>query len=125
MELTKNEFEIMTVLWTAGRPLSRSEIKDLSVNRTWKDKSIHTLLNSLLDKGAIKEDGFVKCGKTYGRLYAANLDCEEYYSKTVFAKSGPKLLPVLFSALINSEDMTPGLLDELKTMLEERENDLD
>lgn len=55
MEFTKKEQELMDVLWKAGRPLSSKEIVENSIDKTWKDSSIHILLNSLLDKGAIKE----------------------------------------------------------------------
>ena len=57
MELTKSELEVMNVLWQANRPLSRSEILTLSTSKTWKDSSIHILLNGLLNKNAIKEAG--------------------------------------------------------------------
>ena len=46
MELTKSELEIMNVIWDAKRPLTRGEILDLSVDKKWKDNSIHILLNS-------------------------------------------------------------------------------
>ena len=64
MELTKSELEVMNVLWKAARPLSRNDIITMSVDKSWKSSSIHILLNGLLKKGAIKEAGFVKSGKT-------------------------------------------------------------
>ena len=82
MYLTNNEIEIMDVLWRENRPLARGEILNLSENKTWMDSSIHILLNSLLKKGAIREAGFIKCGKTCGRVYEAALSCEEYYVST-------------------------------------------
>lgn len=60
MELTKSELEIMNVIWDAKRPLTRGEILDLSVDKKWKDNSIHILLNRLLEKGAIIEGGFAR-----------------------------------------------------------------
>ena len=62
MELTKSELEIMNVIWGAGRPLTRGEILDLSVDKNWKDNSIHILLNRLLAKGALAESGFARSG---------------------------------------------------------------
>ena len=91
MELTKSELEVMNVLWQANRPLSRSEILTLSTSKTWKDSSIHILLNGLLNKNAIKEAGYVRSGKTFGRLYAANISCQEYYAKNVFAGSSKEV----------------------------------
>ena len=83
MYLTKNEIEIMDVLWRENRALSRGEILSLSTNKTWMDSSVHILLNSMLKKGAIREAGFVKCGKTCGRVYEAAFSCEEYHVSTL------------------------------------------
>lgn len=83
MYLTKNELEIMDVLWENERPLSRGELMDLSTDKSWKNSSVHILLNSMLKKGAIKEAGFARCGKTCGRTYAAALSVEEYYISTL------------------------------------------
>lgn len=83
MYLTRNEIEIMDVLWEAGRPLSRGELMDLSVDKSWKSSSVHILLNSMLKKGAIHEAGFARCGKTCGRTYTTSLTVEEYYVSTL------------------------------------------
>ena len=58
--LTKSENEIMELMWKEGHPLSRSEIIELTPDRTWKSSSIHILLNSMLDKKAIEVAGFVQ-----------------------------------------------------------------
>lgn len=125
MKLTKSELEAMNILWQANRPLSRSEILTLSVSKTWKDSSIHILLNGLLKKEAIKEAGYIRRGKTFGRLYAASVSCQEYYAKNVFADSSKEVLPMLFSALIQSDRISPELIEELEDMLEKRKQELD
>lgn len=124
MELTKSELEVMHVLWREGRPLSRGEIISLSEQKTWRDSSIHILLNGLLSKGAIKESGYVRSGKVWGRLYASNLSCEDYYARTVFAGTSKEVLPLLFSALINHDEVSPELIDTLEKMLEKRRQEL-
>ena len=35
MNLTKNEIEVMDVFWGVGRPLSRAELLNLSVDKSW------------------------------------------------------------------------------------------
>jgi len=124
MELTKSELEVMNVIWNAGRPLSRNDILTLSEHKSWKDSSIHILLNGLLKKNAIREDGFVRSGKVWGRLYAANISCEEYYAKNVFAGNGQTVLPLLFSALLDSNELNPELIAELEEELEKRRKEL-
>ena len=120
MKLTKSELEIMNVLWKAGRPLSRGDILELSTEKTWKDNSIHILLNGMLKKEAIREDGFARSGKVWGRLYAPNVTIEEYYDENLFAKTSQKEFPLLFSAMINRDDVTPELIDELEEILQKR-----
>lgn len=47
MNLTKNEIEVMDVFWGVGRPLSRAELLNLSVDKSWQSNSVHILLNNL------------------------------------------------------------------------------
>ena len=100
MYLTRNELEIMDVLWEQGRPLARGELLSLPENKTWMDSSIHILLNSLLRKGAIREAGFAKCGKTSGRVYEATMSCAEYHVSTLDStRIQPKLRELLAAYL--------------------------
>ena len=122
MELTKSELEIMNVIWAAGHPLTRGEILELSVDKNWKDNSIHILLNRLLAKGAVVEGGFARSGKSYGRLYEAAITGEEYYAENLFAV-GAERLEMLFDALLKSEGVTPELLDSFQTRLEEKKKE--
>ena len=73
MELTKSEMEIMDVLWESGKPLSRADLLAHSEEKTWKDSSVHILLNGLLQKGAIQEAGLIKRSKTYGRIFSPTM----------------------------------------------------
>ena len=100
MHLTKNELEIMDILWEQKRPLSRGELLSLPENKTWMDSSIHILLNSLLRKGAIREAGYAKCGKTSGRVYEAALSCAEYYITTLSSTKVQPTLPQLLKAYL-------------------------
>jgi len=117
MELTKSELEIMNVIWAAERPLTRGEILELSVDKNWKDNSIHILLNRLLAKGALVESGFARSGKSYGRLYEAKLTGEEYYAENVFS-GGPERLTMLFAAMLKSPAIDDKLLDEFSARID-------
>ncbi len=123
MELTKSELEIMNVIWQAGRPLTRGEILDLSVDKNWKDNSIHILLNRLLAKGAIAESGFARSGKSYGRLYEAKLNGADYYAENVFS-GGAARLEMLFDALLESPDMSAELAESFSERLAEKAKEL-
>ena len=113
MELTKSEMEIMDVLWECGQPLSRSDLLERSEEKTWKDSSVHILLNGLLQKGAIREAGLVKRGKTYGRVFSPTLSREEYFAATIFSHRHKPGIVGLFDALLRREDISPALVRAL------------
>lgn len=120
MELTKSEMEIMDVLWAAEGPLSRSDLLERSEEKTWKDSSVHILLNGLLQKGAIREAGFVKRSKTYGRTFLPTLTREQYFATTIFSHRHKPEITGLFRALLSREDITPEELDEIARLVDQR-----
>ena len=125
MRLTKNELEIMDVLWSENRALARGEILSLSGDKTWMDSSVHILLNSMLKKGAIREAGFVKCGKTCGRIYEAAVSCEEYYASTFYSTKKKLSFPKLMSAFIANEGIDAETLAELEHILQQHKETLE
>jgi len=120
MELTKSELEIMDVLWNAGEPLSRADLLEHSEEKSWKDSSVHILINGLLAKNAIREAGFVKRSKTYGRVFAPNLTREEYFATTVFSHRYKPQIIGLFEALLRREDITKEDLAAISAMIAQK-----
>ena len=120
MELTKSEMQIMDVLWATEVPLTRSELLERSQQKSWKDSSVHILLNGLLQKGAIREAGFVKRSKTYGRTFAPTLTREEYFATTIFSHPKQPEIVGLFAALLKREDITPDQLAQMEELLRQR-----
>lgn len=106
MELTKSELEIMDVMWEGGVPMSRADLLAHSEEKTWKDSSVHILLNGLLQKGAIQEAGLVKRIKTYGRVFTPTMTREEYFANTIFSHRHKPQIVGLFAALLQREEVT-------------------
>ena len=117
MELTKSEMEIMDVLWGAGEPLSRADLLSRSEEKSWKDSSVHILLNGLLHKGAIREAGFVKRSKTYGRTFAPTLTREEYFAASVYSHRIKPRIVELVAALLQREDITAEEIARIKALV--------
>ena len=113
MELTKSEMEIMDVFWASENPLSRSDLLECSDEKTWKDSSVHILLNGLLKKGLIHEAGLVKRRKTYGRLFAPSMTREEYFVTNIFSYRHKPMPVDLLKAFI---ERVPLSADQLKTI---------
>ena len=120
MELTKSEMEIMDVLWEDGGALSRSDFLERSAEKSWKDSSVHILLNGLLSKGAIKEAGFVKRSKTYGRTFLPTMTREEYFASTIFSHRYKPEIVGLIDALLKREDITPQQMEDISRLVENR-----
>ena len=127
--LSKNEFEIISLLWKENKPLSRTEIIELSPDKTWKPSSIHILLNSLLEKEAIQVDGFVRTGKNYGRTYSAALTQEEYATMQ-FTQNMPsntnqnENLADFIAALIQKEDIDKEVLNKVQEAIDRKKESI-
>lgn len=120
MELTKSEMEIMDVLWENGVPMSRADLLARSEEKTWKDSSVHILLNGLLQKKAIREAGVVKRSKTYGRTFVPTMTREEYFSATIFSHRHKPEVVGLFAALLNRPEVTAQDLDQIRLLIAEK-----
>lgn len=78
--LSPKERELMEILWDAGEPLGRQEILDRAEagSATWKPNSIHILINSMLDKGAVRVAGYYLNSRKLGRTFAPAVTKEQY-----------------------------------------------
>lgn len=118
MELTKNELQFMTVLWQSENPITAPEILERATERKWKDRSLHVILNNLLDKDAIAEHGFVKEGRTISRTFIPKISREEYY-KTVLSDCESKELVGLISAIMRDRnDFEDDTVNELEKIFQ-------
>ena len=123
MKLTTNELQFMNVLWKSDTPLTSADILKRSVEKTWKDASLHTILKKLLDKGAIIEHGFCKDGKAISRTFVPALSYEDYYA-SLFSDFPAKSIPRFFSALVHRSDFDDSTMQKLEEILKERYEEL-
>jgi len=121
-DLTKNELSIMEILWRENRPLLGTEIVELCENKSWKASSLHILLGSMLDKGAIVVDGFVKRGKHYSRAFSPTVSHADYleYFISHSALSNEFMVKNLLQKIIESDDISDETLGELENMIREK-----
>ena len=118
MELTKSELQIMDVLWQSDAALSRSDLLVQSDDKSWKDSSVHILLNGLLRKGAIREAGQVKRSKTYGRTFLPTLTREEYYVANIFSHQYKPDMEKLLKVLLQRPEATTQIRNEIAALAE-------
>ncbi len=124
MVLTKSEMEIMDVLWEDGRALSRSDFLARSEDKSWKDSSVHILLNGLLRKGIIREAGVVKRSKTYGRTFLPTMTREEYFAATTFSHRYKPEMTGLIRALLERPEADKETLEAIQALIDARRKEL-
>lgn len=76
----------MKAFWNSKKPLCQQDILDHvkeNGDLFWKERSIFAIINSLMKKGCIKEDGMVRAGKTYARTFAPAMSRAEFYAGMV------------------------------------------
>ena len=120
MELTRSEMEIMDVLWESGKPVSRADLLSRSEDKSWKDSSVHILLNGLLNKGAIREAGLIKRSKTYGRVFIPTMTREEYFAQTIYSHRYKPQVVGLVRALLEQQNFSREELEQISKMIQGR-----
>ena len=112
-KITDSEYEIMNLLWEAGRPLSVAEIRQGLQGTGWEATTIKTLISRLTEKGALVRS------KAGVYLYAPTLGWEEYTASAadslvnrLFRGSAKALV----ASLIGSKDLTEQDMEELRDL---------
>ena len=124
MDFTNNEVDVLKTLLVADHPLTSAEIIANSVNKTWKDRSIHLFIKMLLEKGAIQEVGFVRTGKTFGRTFAVtDIGRREHLNMAVdFIKDAAPT--EIVAAMFDREDVNIETLQNIEKMIKKRKREL-
>ncbi len=124
-QLSQNEYLIMELLWTADKPLSRSDILKGTTGRNWNPSSIHLILNSMLSKGVIK---ITDEEKKYGRTYEAMITRDDYMIQCVEngtpGKTNEQRLKDVVSALVNKDGIEEQDLQALEDILKQKREEL-
>lgn len=120
MQLTHSEMEIMELFWSADRPLSRVDILKNPAPRSWKDSSIHILLNGMLQKKVIREAGHVKHGKTFGRTFLPAVTREQYFAKLIYSYDRKPDPVKLISEILKQDNISDLQLQQLSDLIQKR-----
>jgi predicted transcriptional regulator len=118
MRLSDAELCVMEVLWSAGRPLTASEIADrIPRDRDWSFATVKSLLSRLLSKTAVSP---AKDGRRF--LYSPAVEREPYVAaesrRFVTRLFGGKLSP-LFARLAEEEALDDDDLARIEAMIRE------
>ena len=98
-DLTPREEELMDMMWQANRPMSRAELRNMPVERTWKDNYLPVMLQALEKRGLIQVAGFVREGKTYARQFVPTWSKAELFAKSAAEHLEKDQLPQMLEAM--------------------------
>lgn len=115
--ITPSEYEVLEVMWNAGKELTASEIVKISQNKTWKSSSVHLLISSLLKKDLVEISGFKKTTKNFARTFKPSISKSNFILNEALEFFNNDL-DKFYDMLI--EKSSDDVLKRTKTKIEER-----
>ena len=76
-------------------------------------------MGSLMEKGLLREVGFVRSGKTYARTFEPAMSQAEYLAQVINERLPAAELPELLSFLMQKYETTPQIQKEMRAALRE------
>jgi BlaI family transcriptional regulator, penicillinase repressor len=115
------EWEVMNVVWSAPAPLTANDVVErLARRRGWSPRTVKTMLNRLVKKGAL---GFEVEGKRY--LYEPRVRRDEcvraesrsFLSRVFGGAAGPML-----AHMVREADLSPADVEQLRRILADKDH---
>jgi len=117
-QISPAEWRVMQLLWTRHPVTANEVVEALSEETQWNHRTIRTLLNRLVKKGALS---FKKESREY--LYSpcvSQSECTQAESRSFLSRVfGGALRPAL-ATLIEDEELSPDDIAALKKLLDKK-----
>ncbi len=123
MEISKAELVVMQAIWQLAPCSAADVVAQLDNETDWHEKTVKTLLNRLVKKGAVS---FVKDKRRY--LYSAVIKKGEYQvaeSTSLLNRLFEGRVSPLVSAFASRSKLSQQDVDELKALISDWEKDND
>jgi BlaI family penicillinase repressor len=115
-QISDAEWQVMKVLWYKS-PLTASQvISQLEEDTNWSPKTIHTLLNRLVNKEALKVDKSTRPYKYYPLV--SQEECVREETKLFLEKVYDGSVGMLLANFIKNEKLSQEEIEELRRLLE-------
>ncbi len=117
-KISESEWLVMRVLW-AKSPLTANEVVErLTGKATWKPKTVKTLIDRLMKKGAVK---FEKEGRRYKYYPAVGRDeCIATERKSFVRRVYGGITRPMLAAFLEDAELSAEDISELKEILEQK-----
>lgn len=117
-KISESEWLVMRVLW-AKSPLTANEVVERLIGKTkWKPKTVKTLIDRLMKKGAVK---FEKEGRRYKYYPAVGRDeCIATERKSFVRRVYGGTMKPMLAAFLEDAELSAEDISELKEILEQK-----
>lgn len=113
----------MDTLWETGESLTSIELLNRLGESDWNKLNVFRTINSLMDKGYIRVDGFEQCNTQYARKFTFAITPEEYAAKMIKEDGlNASSISKIAMALIKDNDgeiKKNELIEELQGIIDE------
>ena len=120
-KLTKNQLDIMKVLWKSEKALSASDIA--KNNPSLNLNTVRSCLQAMLKNGVIVVDDVVYSRTVLSRSYKPVLTAEKYIADNFSGVTKTFSIPAMIADLIEKEDNLE-IIDEIETLLQKRRREI-
>jgi BlaI family penicillinase repressor len=116
--ISEAEWLVMKVFWTHSPLTANAVVDELSAATKWSDKTIKTLINRLMKKGAL---GF----KRQGRMYVyhprvAEADCAREEGRSFLRRVYGGAVTPMLAAFLEEQHLSACEIEELKRILDHK-----
>ena len=120
-KLAQSEWKVMRVLWASDKPMPAYDIiQKLSATTDWQPKTIKTLLNRLLKKGAVRFKRYKNLYLYYPLLTEAA--CVKAESDSFVKRCFDGALEPMLAHFVQQRKLKPSEIQELKRILDVKES---
>jgi len=118
------EWEVMQVLWAGEGPMTAQDVIDrLAEAKDWSPRTVKTLLNRLLKKGAIRHEAR---GKMYAYSPAVSEEaCVREERRSFLQRIYGGALTPMIAHFLKEERLSREEIEELKRILDEKAREVD
>ena len=117
-KISNAEWTVMNVLWDKSPATANQIIDALGPGANWKPKTVRTLINRLVAKGAV---AFEKVGRQYNyRPLLSRDECIQDETTSFIARTGAEALKPMLAAFIEEQNLGLDEIEELKQILDRK-----
>ncbi|MUT64717.1 BlaI/MecI/CopY family transcriptional regulator [Paenibacillus sp. NEAU-GSW1] len=117
--ISDSEWDVMRVVWNASPLTAAQIIERLSGSKTWKPRTVKTLISRLVQKKAL---GSIKENREFAYYpLVGEAECLREESRSFLKRIYGGSLKPMMAHFLEHESLSPEDIQELKAMLQEKE----